>query len=68
MKEFQENTDIRLLETEYESLQRQKKTIDDKVSRLQEELDKLSKQATQRGALETLRKKKEEIEIKINGM
>jgi len=68
LREFQENTDIRSLETGYESLQRQKKTIDDKVSRLQEELDKLSKQAAQRGALETLRKKKEEIEIKVNGM
>ena len=68
MKEFQENTDIRSLETEYESLQRQKRTIDGQVSRLQEELDKLSKQATQRGALETLRKKKEEVEIKISSM
>ena len=68
MKEFQENTDIRLLETEYESLQRQKRTIDGQVSRLQEELDKLSKQATQRGALETLRKKKEEAEMKISNM
>ena len=68
MKEFQENTDIRSLETEYESLQRQKKTIDGQVSRLQEELDKLSKQANQRGALEASRKRKEEVEIKISGM
>lgn len=68
MKEFQENTDIRSLETEYESLQKQKRTIDSQVSRLQEELDKLSKQAAQRGALEALRKRKEEVEIKISTM
>ena len=68
MREFQENTDVRSLETEYESLQKQKKTIDGQVSRLQGELDKLSKQATQRGALESLRKRKEEVETKINSM
>ena len=68
MKEFQEHTDIASLESEYNSLQKQKKTVDAQVSRLQEELDKLSRQATQRGALEALRKKKEEAEIKVNGM
>ena len=68
MKEFQENTDIASLESEYNSLQRQKKTVDAQVSRLQEELDKLSRQAAQRGALEALRKKKEEAEVKVNGM
>ena len=68
MKEFQEHTDIVSLESEYNSLQKQKKTIDAQVARLQDELDKLSRQAAQRGALETLRKKKEEAEIKVNSM
>jgi len=68
LKEFQEVTDIESLESEYDSLQKQKKMVDGHVSKLQEELDKLSKQATQRGALEALRKKKEEAEIRVNSM
>jgi len=68
LKEFQEVTDIGSLESEYDSLQKQKKMVDGRVSKLQEELDKLSKQAAQRGALEALRKKKEEAEIRVNSM
>lgn len=68
LREFQEHTDIKSLESEYISLQKQKKVVDARVSQLQEELDKLSRQAAQRGALETLRKKREEAEIKVSGM
>jgi len=66
LKEFQEHTDIGALEAEYDSLQKQKKQIDVRVSKLQEELDKISRHAAQRGALETLRKKKEEAEMRVN--
>ncbi|XP_065919154.1 DNA repair protein RAD50.L-like [Dysidea avara] len=66
LKEFQDHTDIGSLEAEYESLRKQKELIDTTVSALQEELDKLSKHATQRGALDILREKKEEAETRVN--
>jgi len=66
LKEFQDYTDISSLEAEYESLQTQKELIDTTVSTLEEELDKLSSHATQRGALDILRERKEEAEARVN--
>lgn len=69
LREAQNHTDVnKSLGSEYESLQKQKKTVDAQVSQLQEELNKLSEQAAQRGSLEALRKKKEEAEIEISKM
>jgi len=65
-KEFQDHTDIGSLEEEYESIQKQKELIDTTVLTLEEELSNLSKHATQRGALDMLREKKEEAEARVN--
>ena len=68
LKDVQNHTDVSSLKSECASLQKQKETVDDWISQLQKELDKLSMQATQRGALETLIKKKEEAEVKVSIM
>ena len=63
-----DNIDVKDLESEYDSLQKQKQVVDTQIPQLLEELEKLSRQANLKETLEMLRKKREEVEIKVNDM
>jgi len=64
LKKFQENTDIGSLQ--YESLQEQRKLIDNRVSALQEELKQLNKHAAQKAVLESMQELKKRTENTIS--
>ena len=64
LKNLQENADV--VSLEYQSLQDQKKMIDERASKLQEELYNLSTHAAQRIVLETAKKGKKEVESTVN--
>lgn len=68
MEEFTSSVDIEALEAELEQLSSQKKTNNNSLSKLQQELTEITKQSSARGALESLQKQKQAKEQEYHKM